>query len=175
MCERSGYCCIVALCRQCISTGRRPPSGLCDYIYPLTCSSPHTCSHLRTFTPTIPLPHSLTHSYSHPLTPLTHSHTPTHPHSPTHLLTHTPTPTLTHQPYKEEEKKRAAQAHRRFSNIDGDLPTLVSIYEAWLGCNKDPKWSSQNYLSQRALTHAASVRQQLSGDERKRNAVLKYR
>jgi hypothetical protein len=30
-----------------------------------------------------------------------------------------------------------------------------------LQANKDPTWSSQNYLSQRALTHATSVRSQL--------------
>jgi hypothetical protein len=28
--------------------------------------------------------------------------------------------------------------------------------------NKDPTWASQNYLSQRALTHATSVRSQLA-------------
>ena len=66
------------------------------------------------------------------------------------------------QPYREDDKKRAGQAHRRFANADGDLPTLVSIYEAWLKANKDPKWAAQHYLSQRALTHAASVRQQLA-------------
>jgi hypothetical protein len=35
------------------------------------------------------------------------------------------------QPYKEEEKKKAGQAHRRFASREGDLLTLINIYEAW--------------------------------------------
>lgn len=35
------------------------------------------------------------------------------------------------QPYKEEEKKKAGQAHRRFASREGDLLTLITIYEAW--------------------------------------------
>jgi len=65
------------------------------------------------------------------------------------------------QPYREDDKKRAGQAHRRFANKDGDLPTLVNIYECWLKAHKNPKWAAEHYLSQRALTHAESVREQL--------------
>ena len=35
------------------------------------------------------------------------------------------------QPYREEEKKKAGQAHRRFASREGDLLTLINIYEAW--------------------------------------------
>lgn len=36
------------------------------------------------------------------------------------------------QPHREEEKKAAAQAHRNFATKDGDLPTLINIYQSWL-------------------------------------------
>ena len=35
------------------------------------------------------------------------------------------------QPYRDEEKRKAGQAHRRFASKDGDLLTLINIYEAW--------------------------------------------
>ena len=36
------------------------------------------------------------------------------------------------QPYREEEKRKAGQAHRRFASKEGDLLTLINIYEAWM-------------------------------------------
>ena len=36
------------------------------------------------------------------------------------------------QPYREEEKRKAGQAHRRFASREGDLLTLINIYEAWI-------------------------------------------
>jgi hypothetical protein len=35
------------------------------------------------------------------------------------------------QPYRDEEKKKAGLAHRRFASREGDLLTLITIYEAW--------------------------------------------
>jgi HrpA-like RNA helicase len=66
------------------------------------------------------------------------------------------------QPYRDEDKRKAGLAHRRFASREGDLLTLINIYEAWCKSNKDPVWASQNYLSQRALNHATSVRGQLA-------------
>jgi HrpA-like RNA helicase len=66
------------------------------------------------------------------------------------------------QPFREEDKKKAGMAHKRFASHDGDLPTMINIFEAWNKANRDPAWASQNYLSQRALKHAVSVRAQLA-------------
>ena len=54
-------------------------------------------------------------------------------------------------PHREEEKKFASHSHRRFASKDGDLPTLVSIYDAWISAKQDHNWTSRNYLSYRAL------------------------
>jgi len=36
------------------------------------------------------------------------------------------------QPHRDDEKRAAAQAHRSFADKDGDLVTLLQIYNAWL-------------------------------------------
>jgi HrpA-like RNA helicase len=41
------------------------------------------------------------------------------------------------QPHREEEKRAAALAHRNFASKDGDLPTLINIYIAWLKVSPD--------------------------------------
>jgi pre-mRNA-splicing factor ATP-dependent RNA helicase DHX38/PRP16 len=65
-------------------------------------------------------------------------------------------------PHREADKQAANAAHRRFSSRDGDIPALINIYDAWLQTKKDKAWASKNYLSQRSLLHATSIRQQLS-------------
>jgi len=65
-------------------------------------------------------------------------------------------------PNKEGEKQAAAQAHRHFASKDGDLPTLLQVYNAWIKANKDRKWASKHFLSHRALQHVHSVRDQLT-------------
>ena len=85
---------------------------------------------------------------------------------------------------------KAASAHRRFASYEGDLPTLLNVYQAWRkeaiyvssGGKKAQKlhrkmeatannggakllhgeWCSRNYISGRALVRAYDVRQQLS-------------
>ncbi|KAG7363864.1 ATP-dependent helicase HrpA [Nitzschia inconspicua] len=86
--------------------------------------------------------------------------------------------------------QKAAQAHRRFASYEGDLPTLLSIYNAWRreahysagvgskqysgsggsasttakeGKVPHGQWCSHNFINGRALTRAYNVRQQLSG------------
>ena len=39
------------------------------------------------------------------------------------------------QPHTDEEKRIASQAHRNFSSKDGDLPTLLNIYDSWIKVN----------------------------------------
>jgi ATP-dependent RNA helicase DHX8/PRP22 len=67
------------------------------------------------------------------------------------------------QPHREDDKQLAAMAHKRFATKDGDLPTLVSIYDNWQKANRDKNWSRNQYLSQRSLQHAAEVSKQLAG------------
>ena len=82
---------------------------------------------------------------------------------------------------------RGAAAHRRFSSYEGDLPTLLNVYNTWrkeaiyvrtstarktkqkLGKGKASPamlshgdWCTQNFINGRALTRAHDVRSQLS-------------
>jgi len=79
---------------------------------------------------------------------------------------------------------RAAAAHRRFASYEGDLPTLLNVYNAWrqeatynTGSSQMSKqkkvksstaklshgeWCGQNFINGRALTRAFDVRSQLS-------------
>jgi HrpA-like RNA helicase len=81
---------------------------------------------------------------------------------------------------------RAAAAHRRFSSYEGDLSTLLNVYNSWRkeamynksGTPRKKKqklnngggakmshgdWCGQNFINGRALTRAHDVRSQLSG------------
>ena len=82
---------------------------------------------------------------------------------------------------------RAAAAHRRFASYEGDLPSLLNVYNAWKGeahyvpparsggRNSSKKrrkcppskmahgdWCGQNFVNGRALVRADDVRRQLS-------------
>ena len=79
---------------------------------------------------------------------------------------------------------RAAAAHRRFASYEGDLPTILNVYNAWRkeavyntgnsqkANHKKVKgstaklphgdWCGQNFINGRALTRAHDVRSQLS-------------
>eukprot|EP00980_Cylindrotheca_fusiformis_P027802 scaffold22560_cov135-Cylindrotheca_fusiformis.AAC.13 len=86
---------------------------------------------------------------------------------------------------KEGLSGKAAAAHRRFISYEGDLPTLLSIYNAWRkeaiyapnggvkalkklqksgGSSKllHGEWCTRNFISGRALVRAHNVRHQLS-------------
>jgi hypothetical protein len=41
------------------------------------------------------------------------------------------------QPHREEEKRAAAIIHRRLASKDGDLPTLVEVFETWVKVSCD--------------------------------------
>jgi len=64
-------------------------------------------------------------------------------------------------PFKDSEKVKASSAHQKFKSSDGDLLTLVSIFQAWLGAKKDINWCRSNYISHRAISQAFNIRQQL--------------
>ena len=52
------------------------------------------------------------------------------------------------QPFREEEKRKAGQAHRRFASREGDLLTLINIYEAWNKVHHDTvQYSAMPYIT----------------------------
>jgi HrpA-like RNA helicase len=65
------------------------------------------------------------------------------------------------QPHREQEKQAALQCHKHFLLRDGDLPTLINIYDLWCKAKKDKNWAGKNYLSQRGLQLACNIREQL--------------
>jgi HrpA-like RNA helicase len=76
---------------------------------------------------------------------------------------------------------RAASIHKRFASYEGDIPTLLNVYQAWrkeaiyvssgrkIKKSKESgkllhgEWCSQNFISGRALVRAYDVRNQLEG------------
>eukprot|EP00903_Cladosiphon_okamuranus_P014779 g13692.t2 len=62
-------------------------------------------------------------------------------------------------PPKEEARREADDAHRAFAAYEGDLPTLLRVYEAFL---KDITWCRRNFVNGRSVARAIDVRQQLA-------------
>lgn len=53
------------------------------------------------------------------------------------------------------------QAKSRFAHVDGDHLTLLNAFHAWKQNGEDANWSWDNFMNQRALKSADSVRTQL--------------
>ena len=66
------------------------------------------------------------------------------------------------QPHKDVEKQAASKAHRLLASGEGDVPSLLNIYTAWVHSKRSAAWAQQSYLSQRALLTAHNIREQLS-------------
>lgn len=64
-------------------------------------------------------------------------------------------------PHREEDKHRASAAHKLYSSLDGDLITLVSVYDRWIKEKQSREWCDHNFLSHRSLTHAQNICNQL--------------
>lgn len=64
-------------------------------------------------------------------------------------------------PAGDEQRRQAAVAQKRFASQHGDLPSLVSIHDAWETARRDGGWARRNFLSGRALSHAVKIRGQL--------------
>lgn len=62
----------------------------------------------------------------------------------------------------KESAKAADEAKARFAHIDGDHLTLLNVYHAWKSNGEDSQWSYDNFLNQRSLKAADSVRTQLA-------------
>lgn len=61
-----------------------------------------------------------------------------------------------------EARKQADEAKRRFAHIDGDHLTMLNVYHAYKQNNESMQWCFDNFIQQRALKQADSVRDQLS-------------
>eukprot|EP00882_Tetradesmus_deserticola_P033921 GHRQ01038793.1.p1 GENE.GHRQ01038793.1~~GHRQ01038793.1.p1 ORF type:complete len:249 (+),score=87.18 GHRQ01038793.1:1152-1898(+) len=62
----------------------------------------------------------------------------------------------------KEAAKAADEAKARFAHIDGDHLTLLNVYHAWKANGEDGSWAYDNFLNQRSLKSADSVRGQLA-------------
>uniref|UniRef100_A0A7N2R3I7 RNA helicase n=1 Tax=Quercus lobata TaxID=97700 RepID=A0A7N2R3I7_QUELO len=61
----------------------------------------------------------------------------------------------------KEAQEAADEAKARFGHIDGDHLTLLNVYHAYKQNNEDLLWCYENFVNQRVLKAADSVRQQL--------------
>ena len=57
--------------------------------------------------------------------------------------------------------KQADEAKAKFAHVDGDHLTMLNVYHAWKQKQEDMQWAYDNFLNQRSLKSADSVRSQL--------------
>merc|ERR1719353_1009587 len=60
-----------------------------------------------------------------------------------------------------EAQRAADEAKARFQHVDGDHLTLLNVYHAWKNNQEAPSWAYDNFLNQRSMKSANSVRAQL--------------
>ncbi|KAL6770172.1 hypothetical protein ACKKBG_A33890 [Auxenochlorella protothecoides x Auxenochlorella symbiontica] len=58
-------------------------------------------------------------------------------------------------------KVEVDEAKARFGVAEGDLPSFLNIWKAWLARVRDKRWSYKNYVSHRSMLRAADIRFQL--------------
>jgi pre-mRNA-splicing factor ATP-dependent RNA helicase DHX15/PRP43 len=63
----------------------------------------------------------------------------------------------------KEQAKAADEAKAQFANSESDHITLLNAYNAYLQTNRDRNWCWENFLNERSLVQADSVRKQLVG------------
>jgi len=66
------------------------------------------------------------------------------------------------QPQSGDQKASAKSAHRTFFAYEGDLFTLLNIYDAWRQANMGQQWCYSHYINFRSMTHAHDIRTQLT-------------
>lgn len=63
----------------------------------------------------------------------------------------------------KDKKIHADSARARFTVKDGgDHLTLLNIYNQWVDADYSPIWAKENFLTQRSLTRARDIREQLA-------------
>lgn len=60
-----------------------------------------------------------------------------------------------------ESRRQADAAKAEFAHPDGDHLALINVFYAYKANHEDPKWCFANFLNQRTLKSADSVREQL--------------
>ncbi|KAG8724099.1 DEAH-box ATP-dependent RNA helicase prp43 [Ceratobasidium sp. 395] len=60
------------------------------------------------------------------------------------------------------QRREVDVAKAQFGHPDGDHLALMNVYNSYLQNKSDKNWCRKNFLSQRALQHAESIRHQLS-------------
>ncbi|RUO95587.1 hypothetical protein BC936DRAFT_143675, partial [Jimgerdemannia flammicorona] len=60
-----------------------------------------------------------------------------------------------------DARKQADEAKALFAHPDGDHLTLLNVYHAYKTHEEEPRWCYDNFLNQRSLKSADSVRTQL--------------
>jgi len=68
-------------------------------------------------------------------------------------------PPLFYRP--NDKKEKADSAKQKFSHIDGDHLSLLNVYHAWKQNNESTEWCFSNFINNRSLMQADSVRKQL--------------
>lgn len=58
-------------------------------------------------------------------------------------------------------RKESDEVRKTFQNTDGDLLTLLKIYDTWVWNNYSDNWCWENYIQYRHLCDAEEIRQQL--------------
>lgn len=59
-------------------------------------------------------------------------------------------------------RKKSDEVRKSFHNTDGDLLTLLKIYDTWVWNNYSERWCWDNYIQFRHLCDAEEIRQQLA-------------
>ena len=61
----------------------------------------------------------------------------------------------------KEAQKAADEAKAQFAHVDGDHLTLLNAYHAWKQAGESKDWCWDNFISDRSIRQAGSVREQL--------------
>ena len=60
-----------------------------------------------------------------------------------------------------EQRRQADESRARFAHVDGDHLSLLNVYHACKQANGDPNWCYENFINNRTMKSADSVRDQL--------------
>jgi HrpA-like RNA helicase len=61
-----------------------------------------------------------------------------------------------------EQREEAERAHARFTAVEGDMFTLLRVYEEWRANGRSTEWCRRNFVNAQALSRARELGRQLS-------------
>jgi ATP-dependent RNA helicase DHX8/PRP22 len=66
--------------------------------------------------------------------------------------------------YRPKEKRSQADAKKaKFHQPEGDLLTLLTVFNGWKASNSSDPWCYENFIQARSMSMAQDVRKQLLG------------